>query len=85
MLAPRGNETLGHGVGLAMQLGITILPRKMSHKRAKAKAKAPKLEYDPSVTPTRSQIITILTTPATTKAWVIKRIKEVCQMKPRPL
>jgi hypothetical protein len=51
--------------------------------RSKKTTTAPKaaaLEYSQHATPTRNQITGVLTTLATTKSWITKRIKEVHPM-----
>ena len=49
-------------------------------KKKTAAQKVIKLEYSQHTTPTRNQITTVFTTPAATRTWINKRIKEVRHM-----
>ena len=49
-------------------------------KKKPAPKKPIKVQYSQHTTPTRNQITTVFTSPATTRAWINKRIKEVRHM-----
>ena len=52
----------------------------VARKKKEAAQRVIKLEYSQHTTPTRNQITTVFTTPAVTKTWIGKRIKEVRHM-----
>ena len=52
-------------------------------KRAK-NPKTAKVEYGANITPTRSQVVLVLTAAGVTSKWITKRINEVSQLKPCP-
>ena len=53
----------------------------MALKRAK-NPKAAQVEYGPNITPTRNQVVLVLTSVGVTNKWIIKRVTEVSQLKP---
>ena len=55
-------------------------PLAVARKKKEAAQRVIKLEYSQHTTPTRNQITTVFTTPAVTKTWIGKRIKEVRHM-----
>ena len=51
-----------------------------ARKKKEASKKVIRVEYSQHTTPTRNQITTVFTTPAATRTWINKRIKEVRHM-----